>query len=127
MLDKLFEVALAGETEPRWVHVDVAAVWESNLPWRMHDYWSLGRRKIPGPLSSLLICLKPGDRQGQPRKAFVETAGETDLKFSFALVCAWQWKTTELLGGSPAHSLCALCRRRDARKRRSRNQGLGTR
>jgi hypothetical protein len=102
VLDKLFEVELAGETTPRWVHVDVAAVWESDLPQRMHDYWSLCRRRAEGPLSSLLICLKPGSRQGKPRNAYEVGEGATQLTFRYALVCAWEWSSEQLFSGSPA-------------------------
>ena len=69
-LDKLYELVLQGEAEPRWLHVEVAAVWESNLPARMFDYWVLARQAVGGPIDSLLVCLKPGEKQGAPRSSF---------------------------------------------------------
>ena len=102
LMDKLYELRLAGEAGHRWLHVEVAAVWEHDLPYRMFDYWGMARRTVSGPIGSLLICLKPGSRQGRPTNTYREADAGTELAFRYLLVRAWSWTVGELLQGNPA-------------------------
>ena len=77
-------------------------MWESDLPSRMFDYWALAQRAVGGPIDSLLVCLKPGEKQGTPRSSFRAAGARSALEFRYALVCAWEWSVAELLVGHPA-------------------------
>lgn len=102
VMDKLYELKLADEVDSLWQHVEVSAQWRANLPFRMLEYWVLSRGVVEGPLCSLLICLKPGDRQGAPKSAYQQTAAGTAIAHRYTLVCAWEWTVAELLAGDPA-------------------------
>ena len=102
VMDKLYELRLVGEPGPLWQHVEVAAQWRSNLPFRMLEYWVFARGRVGGPISSLLICLKPGDKQGPPRNACRELSPGTEVTHRYTLVCAWHWTVAELISGDPA-------------------------
>jgi len=102
VMDKLYELRFAREQASRWLHVEVAAVWEHDLPFRMLDYQVMSRRVVEGEIGSLLICLKPGSKQGPATDTYRVSTPGAELTFRYALVRAWDWTTDELLAGSPA-------------------------
>lgn len=101
-MDKLFRVEVAGQAAPRWQHLEVVANWASHVPRTTFAYWSRARARFPR-LRSFVLVLKPGNRQGAPKDAFVvlDDDGEELLRFRFGLLCAWWLDAAELLGGPP--------------------------
>lgn len=96
-MDKLLRLELADEAEPVWLHVEVEAVWGADVPRRVHGYWSLAHETRPA-LRSLVLVLRPGERQGEPRGDYVASfLGRPVLSFEFEVVCAWKLKASELL------------------------------
>ncbi len=93
-LDKVLRVELAppGRCEPIWLHLEIEAVWRSDVPRRVHRYWSVASEALEGAeLSSFLILLKRDSRQrDDPRGSFVRaTTGGTTLAFGFVVIRAW--------------------------------------
>lgn len=96
-MDKLFRVQVAGETTPRWQHVEVVANWASHVPKTTFTYWSRASAQYPR-LRSFVLVLKPGDRQGTPVDEYVVRDGDEEtLRFKFRLFCAWNLDADELL------------------------------
>jgi hypothetical protein len=96
-MDKLFRVAVAGETAPRWQHVEVVANWASHVPKTTFTYWSRASDRY-ARLRSFVLVLKPGDRQGTPTDEHVVRDGDEEtLRFKFKLFCAWNLDADELL------------------------------
>lgn len=99
-MDKLLRVHLADETEPVWQHVEVEANWASDVPERVFDYWSLARRER-GTVRSLVIVLKPSDRQAKPIGRYVvDVLGDRVVDFHFDVVCAWELDARRILSGA---------------------------
>jgi predicted transposase YdaD len=89
-LDKLLRLDLEDEVEPHWLHVEVQASWASDIPERVFDYWSLAYREHKR-LRSIVICLKPGTKQGEPKDHHTVTEGDVEiLRFRFWVVRAWE-------------------------------------
>ena len=105
LMDKLFRVELESESadhEPLYLHLEVQANWESNVPERVFDYWSLARRAHPR-LASVVICLKRGSKQGEPLGRYEASQSGTTLRFEFSVIRVWGLKADELLrSGSSA-------------------------
>lgn len=105
LMDKLFRVELEGEAdhdEPLCLHLEVQANWESDVPARVFDYWSLARRGHRR-LASVVVCLKPGSKQGAAVGCYETEEAGTALRFTFGVIRVWELKADELLrGGSPA-------------------------
>jgi len=101
-MDKLACVEVVGEPEPVPFHVEVEAVWASDVPEKTFDKWALLRTTHP-LVRSLVIVLQPGERQGDPRGSFeVFSEGAPLLTFRFALIRAWDLSVSEILGtGEP--------------------------
>lgn len=96
-MDKLFRVRVAGETAPRWQHVEVVANWASHVPKTTFTYWSRASDRY-ARLRSFVLVLKPGDRQGTPTDEHVVRDGDEEtLRFKFKLFCAWSLDADELL------------------------------
>lgn len=96
-LDKLLRVESDDEPEPFWLHVEVQAAWAADVPRRVFEYWSLAHR-LHDRVGSFLLCLKPGDKQGQPRGDYVVAfRGRTVQRFEFDVLCAWELEAAELL------------------------------
>lgn len=101
LMDKLFRVELEGDDEadePLCLHLEVQANWASNVPARAFDYWSLARRAHPR-LATVVICLKPGDRQGEANGRFETEEAGTALRFAFPVIRVWELAADELLRG----------------------------
>src|SRR5262249_32737005 len=101
-MDKLLKYELEGEDGPRWLHVEIQASPTSDMPLRMFLYWSRAFAAFR-PLSSLLICLKPGERRGDPESVFIETGpdGSELLRFGFSVTRAWNLDAHDLLASGP--------------------------
>jgi predicted transposase YdaD len=107
-LDKLLRIVRAGETEAEWLHLELQARWEADVPERTYEYWSLACRDHR-PLRSVLICLRPGERQGQPRGEYVvRVGGEEVLRFRFQVIRVWEDLSAATLLASGAPGLLPL-------------------
>jgi hypothetical protein len=96
--DKLLRVELAGESGPRWLHVEVQSTWESDVPRRVHSYWT-GFHQAHRDVSSLVVILQRGNKKGQPCGTYeVDVKGRRRLWFSFDVVNAWEIDAGELVG-----------------------------
>jgi len=96
-VDKLLRIELEGEEEPLRLHVEVQANWAADVPRRMHEYWALCHRSHER-LLSVLICLKPGSKQGEPRPVYeVSLLGRRPIRFEFELVKVWELEAADLL------------------------------
>jgi hypothetical protein len=96
-MDKLLRTELA--TETCWAHVEIAAVAEADLGWRLYRYSSRGdegpRR---GRIRSLLVCLKPGTNQGRPSGIYEEIVdGVTVVTFRYDVLCMWEQRADDIL------------------------------
>lgn len=99
-MDKLLRVEVTGEDDPIWIHVEVEAVWASDVPGRVFDYWSLVHMTRPR-VRSLVIVLRPGDRQGDPKGDYeVSVLEDRVLSFGFDVICAWKLEAKDLLEGA---------------------------
>ncbi|MCW8138080.1 MAG: hypothetical protein KIT58_04155 [Planctomycetota bacterium] len=101
-MDKLFRVEVAGQAAPRWRHMEGGR--QLGLPRAQDDVRLLEPRPGALPAPALVrLVLKPGNRQGAPKDAFVvlDDDGEELLRFRFGLLCAWWLDAAELLGGPP--------------------------
>lgn len=98
--DRLLRYKLADEIEERFLHVEVEANWASDVPARAFAHFAMLQTKL-ARLSTLVICLKPGDRQGAPRAAHVVEGprGEEVVRFGYSLVLAWAPTVEDVLGG----------------------------
>jgi hypothetical protein len=100
-VDKLLRVQLEGVRQPVRVHIEVAASWASNVPRRVFGYrallWREGAR-----LDSVVLCLKPGERQGEPLGRHEERGHVTRQVLTFPVVCLWKLRERDLRGLGPA-------------------------
>jgi hypothetical protein len=85
-MDKLLRVEVVGETDPVRVHTEVEASWASDVPRRVFDHRALAhatRRAIV----SIVIVLKPGERQGDPVGEYAVTVlGTPVVTFAFRVM-----------------------------------------
>lgn len=89
-MDKVFRLDVEDDAGPRWAHIEVEASWASSVPKETFDYWSRAHQRFT-PLRSLVLVLKPGDKQGSPRDRYVvEDGGKRTLEFEYDLICAWR-------------------------------------
>ena len=100
--DKLLRLRAPGRRGEVRCHVEIQAVWESDLPARMHEYWTLGRL-VHEHFESVLLVLKRGKKKGAPRDRLVVRGldGETQLEFRYRLLCAWHRRARQYLEGPP--------------------------
>jgi hypothetical protein len=102
-MDKLLRYEVEGEADPRWLHVEIQASPTSDMPRRMFDYWS---RAFPRyeRLSSLLVCLKPGRKRGEPLDLFTAAGvdGSEIVRFRFAVVRLWKLRAADLIASRAA-------------------------
>jgi hypothetical protein len=85
-LDRLFRIVFEGDTKPSWVNVEIEAAWRSSVPRKTFDHWSFILRER-SPLRSVVLVLRPGNRQAHPHGHF-EIPGT--LSFRFDVFCAWE-------------------------------------
>jgi len=98
VVDKVLRVEVAGE-ERRAAHVEVQANWAADVPKRAYEYWSLARRGFEN-LETVVVCLKPGNKQGAPRAWYEEhVGGRRVLRFDFRVIRLWELHVDELLAG----------------------------
>jgi hypothetical protein len=96
-MDKLFRVELEGAAEPHMLHVEVAANWAASVPRQAFGYWSLAHRAYDD-LSSVVICLKPGQKQGAPRGLYEHVVrGRRTVRFEFDVIRVWELRVDEVL------------------------------
>ena len=72
-MDKVLRLEIEGQ-EARSLHVEVEAVWKARVPRKTFRYWSLAHR-VHDTLWSLVICLKPGNKQGEPKAYYERVVG----------------------------------------------------
>jgi len=98
VVDKVLRVEVAGE-ERRAAHVEVQANWAADVPRRAYEYWSLARRGFEN-LETVVLCLKPGTKQGAPKAWYEEhVGGRRVLRFDFRVICLWEVDVDALLAG----------------------------
>lgn len=96
-MDKLLRVELEGTTAPLMLHFEVAANWASSLPRQTFDYWNLAHRAFD-ELWSVVICLKPGTKQGAPRGLYERRVrGRRPVRFEFDVICVWRLAADHIL------------------------------
>lgn len=79
------------------LHVEVEAAWKARVPRKTFRYWSLAHR-VHDTLWSLVICLKPGAKQGDPRSHYERRVGtRRALRFEFDVVKVWELSADALL------------------------------
>ena len=97
-MDRLIRFELEGEEGANWMNVEIQANWKANVPARVFEYWSLAFLRFKR-LETLVICLRPGKKQGRPVARFETATGETRLTFTYRLVLVWEHEATALLEG----------------------------
>lgn len=98
-MDKLFRVELEGAAEPHMLHIEVAANWSSRVPRQAFEYWSLAHRACDD-LASVVICLKPGQKQGAPRGLYERVVrGRRTVRFEFDVIRVWELRVDDVLDG----------------------------
>lgn len=94
--DKLLRVALRGQREPVWLHVEVQATWRPDVPRRTFHYWSAAHRRMPHVVS-VVVCLRPVPRRGRVRSEYVvRVRGRVVLAFGFDVVELWKVPSSRL-------------------------------
>jgi hypothetical protein len=95
--DKILLLEVEGEDEDLSLHVEVEANWSAKVPRRAFRYWSLAHRANDN-LWSLVICLEPGNKQGEPKDYYERTVGgRRAVRFEFDVVKVWELKADDLL------------------------------
>jgi hypothetical protein len=94
-VDTLLRVQLEGERRRVLAHVEVAASWRSNLPRRVYEYATLLRR-AGDRVESVVVCLKPGRKQGRPVGCYLERGRTNTTRFTFPVVCLWRVRARDL-------------------------------
>lgn len=85
-MDKILLVEVEGLDEAISLHVEVEANWAARVPGKTFRYWSLAQR-AHDHLWSLVICLKPGNKQGEPKSYYERTVcGRRAMRFEFDVV-----------------------------------------
>jgi len=79
------------------LHVEVEASWSADVPRKTFQRWSLAHR-VHDRLWSLVICLKPGRKQGAPKRTYERRVGRRRVvHFAFDVVEAWELSADDLL------------------------------
>ena len=77
--------------------LEVEAVWKTRVPRKTFRYWGLAHGAHDN-LWSLVICLKPGSKQGEPKDYYERTVGRRRaVRFDFDVVKVWELKADDLL------------------------------
>lgn len=98
-MDKLLRVELTESDTPLMLHFEVAANWASTVPRQTFDYWSLAHRAYD-ELWSVVICLKPGVKQGPPRGHYERRVrGRRPVSFEFDVIRLWELSADDALMG----------------------------
>jgi len=96
-MDKVLVLEVEGQAEDLSLHVEVEAVWKARVPRKTFRYWSLAHR-VHDNLWSLVICLKPGNKQGEPKDFYERLVGaRRAVRFEFDVVKVWELKADDLL------------------------------
>ena len=96
-MDKILVLEVEGLDQALSLHVEVEAVWKGRVPKKTFRYWGLAHGAHEN-LWSLVICLKPGNKQGEPKSHYVRTVGrKRAVRFDFDLVKVWELKADDLL------------------------------
>lgn len=96
-MDKVLVLEVEGLVDPLALHVEVEAVWRARIPRKIFRYWGLAHQ-VHDHLWSLVICLKPGSKQGQPRSSYERiVGGRRAVRFAFDVVKVWELQADDLL------------------------------
>jgi len=96
-MDKVLVLDVEGQDEDLSLHVEVEAVWKARVPRKTFRYWSLAHGAHDN-LWSLVICLKPGNKQGEPKDYYERTVGgRRAVRFEFDVVRVWDLNADDLL------------------------------
>ncbi len=99
-MDKVLVLELEGQDETLSLHVEVEAVWKTRVPRKTFRYWALAHR-VHDDLWSLVVCLKPGNKQGEPKNSYERVvAGRRAVRFDFDVVKVWELNGDDLLRGA---------------------------
>lgn len=96
-MDKVLRLEAEGEEGELALHIEIEANWGSHVPRKTHGYWTLAHR-VHEELWSLVIVLKPGNKQGEPQARYQRQAwGRHALTFDFDVVKVWELDPEDLL------------------------------